>query len=287
MSADWLTTASTWRIAHKKFVIVTILGVRGSAPAEAGRRMLVSLESTHGTIGGGKLEHEAIGAARSWLHGSAEQKQLTSLALGSKLGQCCGGKVVMHYEKVVPEASSIAIFGAGHVGQELATLLSRLPYAVSCHDTRPLWLDELDNSSVSVCAAKDNDDLLAGVGDLKQGAYCVVMTHSHALDLALARELLTAQRFSYVGVIGSASKAARFKRELSGRKLPLENFHCPIGDQAGKLPAEVAVMIAAELFKAIHANNHDGGISEKTAMRLLSVLTEEALKTTATTTKGD
>ena len=279
MSSDWLGVAASWHGSNFAFVIVTVLGVAGSAPAEAGRRMLVAADKTHGTIGGGRLEQEAIDAARRWLGGAATPK-LSALALGSKLGQCCGGKVVVHYEKVVPAAVAVAVFGAGHVGQELVGLLRRLPYELSCHDTRPQWLALLDHNVVAAKHAPDEEALLEAARALRPGTWCVVMTHSHQLDLALARELLGAAHHPFVGVIGSKSKGTRFRRELAGRGLDLACFHCPIGVAAGKQPAEVALMIASELCQRIHADDGAGAGAAKAATRLLAQLAKDAASAT-------
>ena len=38
--------------------VVTVAGVRGSAPREIGAKMIVTARETIGTIGGGQLEHQ-------------------------------------------------------------------------------------------------------------------------------------------------------------------------------------------------------------------------------------
>ena len=45
-------------------------------------------------------------------------------------------------------------------------------------------------------------------------AFIAVMTHSHALDLDIVAAALLARRFPYVGLIGSATKRARFVSRL-------------------------------------------------------------------------
>ena len=46
-----------------------------------------------GTIGGGRLEYEAIAAARSALAAGRGPAQFRDWPLGPNLGQCCGGIV--------------------------------------------------------------------------------------------------------------------------------------------------------------------------------------------------
>ncbi len=74
--------------------VVTIADVRGSAPREAGARLLVLKGGGfHGTIGGGALEWEAIASARQAMKEGRASARLVRQALGPELGQCCGGSV--------------------------------------------------------------------------------------------------------------------------------------------------------------------------------------------------
>src|SRR5256885_8503981 len=86
-------------------VIVTVASTKGSAPREAGTKMIVTRERAYGTIGGGHLELQAIGIARSQIAGhTAADDTLRRFALGASLGQCCGGVVNLLFE-TVPDAS--------------------------------------------------------------------------------------------------------------------------------------------------------------------------------------
>lgn len=81
--------------AHGTCALVTVASVRGSAPREAGARMVVGPDGGfRGTVGGGELEWRAIGAARDALaRGDTPAASLSRFALGPDLGQCCGGSV--------------------------------------------------------------------------------------------------------------------------------------------------------------------------------------------------
>ena len=81
------------------------------------------------------------------------------------------------------------------------------------------------------------------------------MTHSHALDLAIVERPCAIGRFPYVGLIGSATKRARFVSAPARRPgLPeseFAGFVCPIGiggHRARKVPAVIAAATAAELL---------------------------------------
>src|SRR5262245_3650598 len=65
--------------------------------------MLVDAHQTLGTIGGGRLEWEAISAAREMLADArCAPAKLSKLVLGTELAQCCGGVVELWIERFVP-----------------------------------------------------------------------------------------------------------------------------------------------------------------------------------------
>ncbi len=85
------------------------------------------------------------------------------------------------------------------------------------------------------------------------------MTHSHALDLEIVAEALRSQRFAYVGLIGSATKRARFVSQMRAAGLSeaaLAQLVCPIGlpGVEGKDPAVIAASTAAQLLMAEEAD---------------------------------
>lgn len=84
-------------------VLVTVARAAGSTPREAGTKMLVTRDGTRHTIGGGHLEYKAIEAARQVLKDGARvqhMRRLERFALGPSLGQCCGGAVVLAFERL-------------------------------------------------------------------------------------------------------------------------------------------------------------------------------------------
>ncbi|MDP4590737.1 MAG: XdhC family protein, partial [Burkholderiaceae bacterium] len=90
------------------------------------------------------------------------------------------------------------------------------------------------------------------------GAAYVVMTHSHALDLEICTAILRRHDFSYVGLIGSQTKAARFQQRLKDRNIThAHQLVCPIGilGITGKEPAVVALSIAASLAQLKKSND--------------------------------
>jgi xanthine dehydrogenase accessory factor len=97
--SDWIALLATDCEAAQPLVRVAVVGVRGSAPREAGACMLVGQSTLAGSIGGGKLEMSAIETARDLL-ASGGQWRMLRLPLGPNLGQCCGGVVELWLERL-------------------------------------------------------------------------------------------------------------------------------------------------------------------------------------------
>jgi xanthine dehydrogenase accessory factor len=103
------------------------------------------------------------------------------------------------------------------------------------------------------------------------GSFVEVMTHSHALDLQIVEEALGAGRFGYVGLIGSATKRARFEKRMREAGLPgeaIESLVCPIGIAGirSKRPAAIAAAVAVQLLardEALRAEEAPAPIRER------------------------
>jgi xanthine dehydrogenase accessory factor len=329
LAGQWVEAAGAYLSQHAAVARITVVSLRGSAPREPGASMLVDLDGTRGTIGGGRLEWQAIQAARELLRDrNAAPVRIDDLILGPDLGQCCGGRVELWIERLtrgdlpwlreaarrlrdadgvsivtdvgdrvashrvlpsVPGAASrdprrsavgtvagsltlqrsaagnvtllevlrpqrlpLRIFGAGHVGQALIQLLSPLDlFDIVWVDSRPGLLPLGLPECVTAQACATPTDL---VGTAPPGTHYVVLTHDHALDYELCRLILARGDAGWLGLIGSASKSARFRSRLlrdgiGAERLPALN--CPIGIDgiASKLPAAIAIAIAAQLLQ--------------------------------------
>jgi len=97
---EWIEELSDLTAAGERVVLVTVAGIRGSAPREVGAKMIVTERDSIGTIGGGQLEFQCIRIACDML-GDDETPQLRKFPLGSSMGQCCGGVVDILFEPIV------------------------------------------------------------------------------------------------------------------------------------------------------------------------------------------
>ncbi|KAF0676833.1 xanthine dehydrogenase accessory protein XdhC [Profundibacterium mesophilum] len=161
--------------------------------------------------------------------------------------QLAGGWMM---EPVSPARRPVWLHGAGHVGRAVCALLAPLPgIAVTWLDTaRERFPDEVPRS-VSCRPVPEPGRV---IGHAPHGAAHLVMTYSHALDLEICHQLLR-HEFAYAGLIGSATKRARFIRRLQALGHPADRIAritCPIGDPSlGKHPQAIAIGVAASLLK--------------------------------------
>jgi xanthine dehydrogenase accessory factor len=158
-------------------------------------------------------------------------------------------------ERFGEEPTAFYLFGAGHVGRALAVALGPLPFAVTWIDARPGAIPEVFPANVTAIREGDPVELLARAPD---GAFVAVMTHSHALDLDLVIAALQAGRFAYVGLIGSATKRARFTSAMHKMGMAIDTVGklvCPIGLTAikDKAPAAIAASVVAQVLMAREA----------------------------------
>jgi xanthine dehydrogenase accessory factor len=102
---DWIAALRNTLAAEGRAVLVTVAATRGSAPREAGARMLVAAGGTLGTIGGGHLEFEAIRIAREALATANGGSWLARFPLAARLGQCCGGVATVLFQGFAADAA--------------------------------------------------------------------------------------------------------------------------------------------------------------------------------------
>ena len=321
---NWPQMAAQLLRASGPLVRVLITHVRGSTPRDAGSCMLVSTQETQGTIGGGRLEWQAMAAARALLTDTtATSARLQRLTLGAELGQCCGGVVELWLERLtsadlplldklaqslsqhestvlltelnaghvtrrlvgrsiagdsappplrllkggrghvtlsehIEPATPLWLYGAGHVGQALVRMLAELPLSVH-------WLDDRNE----LMPAELPDGVSAGpvgqpagsIASAPAGTRFLVMTHDHALDYALCKAALQRADMAWVGLIGSRSKAARFRSRLRHDGIAddaIARLTCPVGITGigSKWPAAIAVSVAAQILQTLPQGSH-------------------------------
>jgi xanthine dehydrogenase accessory factor len=262
---DWLNAVQQLRRDGRPGVLVTVVEVRGHAPREAGAKMVVGPEQVWGSVGGGNLEETAIDRARVMIESGATEPEMSEARLNPRARtehgrQCCGGVVRLLLEPL-PARPVVALFGIGHVGYELARILSRLPIRLLLVDSREAQLDRVRLADV-IDGTADVGVYHTVLGEqvleqLPPGAHAVIMTHDHAEDFALCDAALRLpQPLGGIGLIGSSVKWTRFQAQLAGLghdQATIGRITCPIGlpGITGKDPAVIAVAVAAALLQVL------------------------------------
>jgi xanthine dehydrogenase accessory factor len=192
------------------------------------------------------------------VEGGAEQPLAITRALRDARGQGVAGqggtgliwKSGWLAEPVARAARPLWIWGAGHVGRAIVSVLAPLP------DLSITWVDtdisRFPEAIPSGVTTQPHPDPAALVPTAPPDAGHLILTFSHALDLDLCHRLLS-HGFADCGLIGSASKAARFRSRLAAlghAPAAIARIRCPIGDPAmGKHPQQIAVSVAADLLR--------------------------------------
>jgi xanthine dehydrogenase accessory factor len=162
-----------------------------------------------------------------------------------------GSSVKQQFVERFGEArKTVLLFGAGHVGRAVVLALSQLPFSVRWIDTRAdHFPDYVPANVINVRTEAPEREIDAA----PPGAFVVIMTHSHPLDYSIAAAALRRPDLGFVGLIGSATKRARFasqaqKLGISGQQIA--RLVCPIGlpDIRDKEPSVIAAGVAAQLL---------------------------------------
>ena len=270
-------TAQAWLGTGRRTIVVEVTEARGSVPREGGTRMLVGIGHVAGTIGGGHLELKAIAEARDMLAADDAAPRAAHYPLGPALGQCCGGAVTLGFSLLdakalaswpeTPPRFHLQLYGAGHVGRAIARALAPLNVLVD-------WIDEREEEFPASFQSGDIytnrggtggawpahirkvcvDGVDAEVRSAPPGAFYLVLTHQHDLDLQITEAILRRGDFGFLGLIGSKTKKHRFIHRFEQRGIAPEviaRMTCPIGIEGidGKEPEVIAASVVAQLLQ--------------------------------------
>ena len=237
----------------KGCVLVTVVDKKGSGPARVGVKMLVMEDGKHiGTIGGGSLEQIAIKRATEVLKERGFLLEKYNLSDTGKDGivlsdMVCGGNVMVFYE-YTGAGYPVFVFGAGHVGEYVISLLSEMDYFVHVIEPRKEFTRKLPRK-VKIYNTKYSEFFkeIPPVED----AFVFVATPSHHTDLEVLKGIYTLKkRPLYVGLLASRKKARTIIEKLQDEipELNLSNLYTPCGlDIGGDTPFEIALSVVSEI----------------------------------------
>ncbi len=241
---------------NAKLALATVIMASGSTPGDVGVKMAILPDgTTHGTVGGGKLEYlvtrDAVEALKN--NASAIKEYELKPEEGSKensgIGMECGGKVTVFIE-VLSKGQRLLILGGGHIGLELYRMATLAGFSVVVVDDRPEFVSKgrfPEAEQLLNCAV--DDPRVAELVD--RDTYIVVITHEHKQDKMAVKSLLDLD-YKYLGMIGSKRKVKTTLDALKSEGISeerLKNVYSPIGlDIKARSPAEIAVSILAEII---------------------------------------
>lgn len=220
-SRDIFETAALLVREGTPFVMMTVIGTKGSTPRDAGAKMiwcpgraearvggrgnaagmngaeLSGIGATEsdaerearaliGTVGGGQFEHLVIDTAEKHLRNRSCGTE--QYVLGADADQCCGGVMDVFFE-YHGAAHRLVIFGAGHVAYELVEMLAPAAISVVIADDRAAW-----NSAERFPRCRRAMTWDEGVRLAREhpaSTLACVMTCSHDTDFDILRMLLS------------------------------------------------------------------------------------------------
>ncbi|SDE36164.1 xanthine dehydrogenase accessory protein XdhC [Limimaricola pyoseonensis] len=153
-------------------------------------------------------------------------------------------------EAAPPLRRPLWVWGAGHVGRAIVSVMAPMPgLSITWIDLAPdCFPDSVPEGVTAIPAAAP----AALMPRAPRDADHLILTRSHDLDLELCHAAL-GRGFASCGLIGSATKWARFRSRLSAlghSSASISCIACPIGDTTlGRDPQAIAVGVAAALLR--------------------------------------
>ncbi|WP_281856051.1 XdhC family protein, partial [Litoreibacter halocynthiae] len=160
------------------------------------------------------------------------------------------------FEPVQPARAPLWVWGAGHVGRAIVDVIAPtqavdITWVDSAPDRFP---DRRDGEKSFVINELTAINIPDAVPHAPRDAHHLILTYSHVFDLDLCHRLLD-HGFASAGLIGSATKWARFRsrlRSLGHTDAQISRIQCPIGQPVlGKHPQAIAVGVASELLMSL------------------------------------
>jgi len=237
--------------------LATIISRKGSTPRKDAAKMLVYEDGRQlGSIGGGCTEAEVCREAMTAIR--SEKPKLMSFDLTDEDAEesalLCGGVMEVYVEPILPDPT-LFIFGAGHVGKAVATIIRTLGFKIAVVDDRIRYANK-ERFPEADAFYVDSWEQVFGKLPVNDSSYLLIATRGHKHDLTCLRYAVqTAAK--YVGLLGSRRKTKLLYEALEREGINSASFErvfAPVGLEIGsETPEEIAISIAAELV-AIRKN---------------------------------
>lgn len=188
-----------------------------------------------------------FGTEAEAVEGRPLERRIVDREPGLPIAELSGGILRERFGRAL---RPVVLFGAGHVGRAVVMALAPLPFRIIWVDERREMFPRVVPAAVEVVATVRPAEVASRA---EAGSFVLVMTHDHATDLDIVDAALRNDGITFLGVIGSATKRARFESRLRSMGHDGETaarFRCPIGVPGlrSKEPAHIAAAVALELL---------------------------------------
>ena len=248
------------------FVLASVLETQGSTPRKKGAVMMFTKEGEFfGTVGGGKLEAECQRISREAMESGTSGTVNFSLTPKEQQGldMRCGGDASVRIDYIDPrnpeefrklqaQKDRALIFGGGHIGLALESLLRFVDFETVVLDDREEYVNrDRFPEATELRLISSYETAYEGL-EAGEDAYAVIVTRGHQGDHDVLREALK-RPHAYIGMIGSRNKIRTVFDLLKEEGFPEESLQkvcAPVGLQiGGETPEEIAVSITAEMIE--------------------------------------
>jgi len=233
--------------------LATVIDREGSSPGKTGAKMLVLPDgSITGTVGGGKMEADVVRTAIQCIR----KRRLRIVTFDMNImndpdtDMRCGGNMTVLIEPMIPP-DPLIIFGGGHVGYAIYSILKGVHFSVTVVDDRRSFASKkrFPEADRVLCCSFDKSFAKMKVNE---DTFIVICTRAHKKDEDCLRFALSTPA-RYVGMLGSKKKGAAFRKKMRSEGISprrIRDLYSPIGLDIGAItPEEIAVSVAAELVQ--------------------------------------
>ncbi|MBV1700954.1 MAG: xanthine dehydrogenase accessory protein XdhC [Hyphomicrobiales bacterium] len=241
-------------------MVVEIKSTQGATPRDKGTAMLVTAETVHGSIGGGRMEWDAINTARKLLKSRDKNEHVLDVALNAyqgreghlrlRIGVLTQSRLLnIEAFETMEEAAmpTVLLFGAGPVGQSLMKALAPLPL-------HSRWIEDRQHFAAGEEVVQ-TPHVLDEVAKAPAHSAFAVMTYSPTLDHLICASVLERGDFAYLGVVGSEARKQNLVASFRQLQIPeaqIARIACPMGGaRLDKRPEVIAALAAAEILLAL------------------------------------
>ena len=163
--------------------------------------------------------------------------------------------------EIVKPKTELLIFGAGHVGQAVASIGALIGYDVTVIDDREEFASRRRLPDKRINLVVSDYAHASERVTISPGTVVVIVTRGHQYDEQCLKSVISS-RATYVGMIGSKKRVMSVFKKLVDEGVSerdLQRVHAPIGLRIGaKSPQEIAVSILAEVINHLNNSNQKG-----------------------------